>query len=246
VEGLLQKDPEYRYTADEALKDPWLASEASEHNYIDDKIGIQMFSNMSKFIIGESLRRSVYSYIIAKKYYTESNSELLKLFRECDINNDGKIDSNELLLSYGKYFPSAGDEQMDQINEFINKVDINKSGSIEYAEFLTVNNLIYKTINKNMLKEVFDFFDVTKNGSIQIDDLQEIFEDFHVNDFQLIKMLNEFDINKDQEISFAEFYEILTNYLEDDNTSTRRIKTSRNVSDENVIKTQESNIVKEI
>lgn len=190
------------------MKDDWFAD--LDFDLLRDEIGINIFSKMSKFILGESLKRSVYSYIVSKKFYSESNSDLLKLFKECDLNNDGKIDSSEILITYGKYFPGTPDEQLDKIKEFINKVDINKSGYIEYSEFLTVNSFLNNDINKQMLKAVFDFFDVTKNGSIQLDDLKEVFSDLEIDEDRIYDMIGEFDKNKDQEITFAEFYDILT------------------------------------
>lgn len=229
---LLQKDPNLRVTAEEALEDVWLASEEIVTDYIDDGVGVNIFSSMTKFIMGDSLRRSVYTYIISKKFYTESNSDLLKLFKECDINNDGKISAEELLISYGKYFPGAPEEQMEKIKEFIDRIDINKSCYIEYSEFLTINNILHQNINKTMLKEVFDFFDVTKNGSIQVDDLKEIFEDFNVDDDKMQTMLMEFDKNNDQEITFAEFYEILTSHLDDHRKPVSHKNTEENKPDE--------------
>ncbi len=218
---LLQRDPNIRLNAEEALEDEWIASEEIVTNFIDDEVGVKIFTNMSKFIMGDSLRRSVYTYIISKKFYSESNADLLKLFKECDINNDGRISAAELLISYGKYFPGTPDELLEKITLFIDKMDINKSGYIEYSEFLTINNLLNHNINKTILKEVFDFFDVSKNGVIQLDDLKEIFEDFNVDDDKMQAMLMEFDKNNDQEITFAEFYDILTNHLDDDNNYKR-------------------------
>lgn len=228
VMKLLQKDPNMRASAEEALEDEWLASEEVVTNYIDDEVGVKIFSNMTKFIMGDSLRRSVYTYIISKKFYSESNADLLKLFKECDINNDGRINSDELLISYGKYFPGTTEEKSQKINEFIERVDVNKSGYIEYSEFLTINNILNQTINQTMLKEVFDFFDVTKNGIIQIDDLKDIFEDFSIDDDKIGAMLKEFDKNGDQEITFNEFYEILTSYLDD----TKKNPSRNNTEDE--------------
>lgn len=241
VMKLLQKDPDLRVSAEEALEDEWLATEEVVTNYIDDGVGVKIFSNMSKFIMGDSLRRSVYTYIISKKFYTESNADLLKLFKECDINNDGRISADELLISYGKYFPGAPEEQLEKIQEYIEKLDINKSGYIEYSEFLTVNNILNQNLNRTKLKEVFDFFDVTKNGSIQIDDLKEIFDDIKVDDDKILAMLKEFDKNGDQEISFSEFYDMLTTFLDDD-----RKNPSYKNTEENKQVTTDINRVKEV
>jgi len=44
---LLQKEPNKRISIEEALEEQWLSTEEVVTNYIDDQIGVKMFSNMS-------------------------------------------------------------------------------------------------------------------------------------------------------------------------------------------------------
>ena len=169
---------------------------------------------MSKFIVGDTLKRSVYSYIISKRIYSESNKDLLKLFKEIDKNNDGKLDKKEIKQTYGQYFSIIPEEQNEKIDIFIEKVDINNTGFIEYDEFLTVNNVVNSEMNKKMLKEVFDFFDKKKNGTIEIDDLKLLLRNMDLETEKINEMLNEFDSDSDQKITFAEFYEKITLFIE--------------------------------
>jgi Ca2+-binding EF-hand superfamily protein len=169
---------------------------------------------MSKFIIGDTLKRSVYSYIVSKKIYTDSNIDLMKLFKEIDTNNDGKLDVDEIMAKYGQYFGSIPEEQYHKIVTFIEKVDIDNSGYIEYAEFLTINNMVNNEFNKKMLKEVFDFFDKTKNGTIDVNDLKVLFSNAHLEKDKINEMIKEFDSDYDQAISFAEFYDKFTLFIE--------------------------------
>lgn len=146
--------------------------------------------------------------------YLETNNDLLKLFKECDTNNDGKLDAGEIMAKFGQYFSAVPEEQYERIKLFIEKVDVNKSGFIEYGEFMTVNNFVNHEMNKKMLKEVFDFFDVTKNGTIEVEDLKELFKGISVEEEKIKEMLNEMDLDADQRITFAEFYEKITLFVE--------------------------------
>ena len=186
----------------------------SNEDYLDDNIGIDIFSNMSKFIVGDNLKRSVYSYILSQKIYSETNNDLLKLFKDIDLNNDGKLDINEVTAKFGQYFSAVPEEQDEKIKTFIEKVDINKTGYIEYSEYLTVNNIVNSDLNKKMLKEVFDFFDTTKNGTIDVEDLKLLFENIELEEEKINEMIKEFDSDTDQQITFAEFYDKITLFIE--------------------------------
>lgn len=213
MKKLLDRNVANRPCAKEALKDEWFDSDENE-DYLDDNIGTDILRNMSKFIVGDNLKRSVYSYIISKRIYSETNNDLLKLFREIDVNNDGKLDINEIMAKYGQNFSAIPEEQNEKIKAFIEKVDINNSGFIEYDEFLTINNIVNNDLNKKMLKEVFEFFDITKNGTIEVEDLKLLFKNSQLEEEKINEMLSEFDSDSDQAITFAEFYDKITLFIE--------------------------------
>lgn len=149
------------------------------------------------------------SYILSRKLYNENNSNLQKMFRELDVNKDGHVDIDELYNKYGTLFPGTLDEVWDKIKNFIETVDINKNGKIEYSEFLAVTSMINKEVSQKALKDVFDHYDYNKTGYISSEDLKEIFEDTNISDEEIQRMIDEVDKNGDRQISFDEFYQMI-------------------------------------
>lgn len=209
ISNLMNKNPVDRHDVHQAFNDVWL-NDTMDNSY-NQIVGVEIISNLAKFSIGKNLRRSVLSYIYSRKYYDENNYSLNKLFKEIDLNNDGKIDINELFQKYGKYFPGTVEEEWEEIKKFVNNLDINKSGKIEYSEFLTVSSVINKEVSKKHLQDAFDFFDYDKNGFIEANDMREIFEDTDLTDEALQQIIDEYDKNGDRKISFSEFCDVITN-----------------------------------
>lgn len=167
--------------------------------------GAKILNSMTKFVMGKNLQRSVASFMMTRKVFNENNPEMIKLFKEIDYNNDGSIDIEELYLKYGKYFAGTDEEQWEKVEEFIKNVDINKSGKIEYAEFLTVASIINKEMHVKTMREIFNFYDESNNGYIDAGDLKEIFEDQNMSTEAIKKIINDFDKDGDRKISFDEF-----------------------------------------
>jgi calcium-dependent protein kinase len=134
------------------------------------------------------------------------------LFNEIDENGNGHIDVGELYYNYGRFFPGTPEEAWEKVKLFVDKVDINKNGTIEYSEFLTITSLINKEVNQNLLKEVFNYYDQNGTGFIQATDLKELFEDTDLTDSNFQEMIDEYDQNADRKISFAEFYDMIVKF----------------------------------
>ena len=168
-------------------------------------------NEIAKFSIGSNLRRSILSYISSKKLYSENNQKIVQLFNTLDVNHDGAIEVDELFKAYRKYFPGTPKQQWKSIEKFIESVDINKNGKIEYSEFLTAMTLQNQEYSEKTLREIFDYYDYTKNGYIDARDLKELFEHTDITDKEIHDMLDEVDKNEDRKISFEEFCHLLGN-----------------------------------
>ena len=128
-----------------------------------------------------------------------------------DTDQNGYIDKDELIKLYKKYFPGTTQKQLKNINSFLETADVNNNGKIDYAEFLTAMNLGNKELSVQSLREVFDYYDVDKNGQIEASDIREIFEDTGLSDKEIHQMIIDVDLNENRKISFEEFYNLITN-----------------------------------
>ncbi|MCQ2819278.1 MAG: protein kinase [archaeon] len=204
---MLKKDPSKRKEASELIEDEFLKEGAGDFKY---KINISTLNLLSGFKIGETLRRSVLSYIISRKLYNEKDIELIKLFEEIDVNHDGKVDITELYSKCSIFFGEGSMSfKMKKVKKLMELVDINHTGGLEYSEFLTIMTIMKTETNKATLKQIFDYYDANHQGYIATDDLKRIFADSHITDEEFYSMLDEYDMDDDRKISFEEFLQLV-------------------------------------
>lgn len=135
-----------------------------------------------------------------KKYEfnTLVNSELIiESFKIFDENRTDDLDRQE----FKKLMIALGSDIDDkQINELYNKVDSDKSGTIDLNEFNSM--MINHNFNKNtpvqyVLEKCFDLYDKDNDGYIDMFDLQKVgdeFEEFSASeDLELlVKLVKDF------------------------------------------------------
>ena len=203
----LLKDDYFQVNDEELEKGLFFKFKSAEMK--KDYENVSIMNQIAKFSIGSNLRRSILSYMVSKKLYDENQSKIRKVFNELDVNHDGSIDISELFKQYRKYFPGTPKEQWKKIQLFIESADVNKNGKIEYSEFLTVTTLQTRELSEKTLREIFDYYDYSKNGYIEAMDIKELFENTDITDKQIHDILDEVDKNGDRKISFEEFVAIL-------------------------------------
>ena len=206
---MLCKSSTVRLSAKEALNHSWFSSENNKN--IDPDIILESLENMSNFLQGNNLRKTVLSYILTRKMYEDRNDELTKLFQSIDKDRNGFIDEAEFFECYGNYFPGTPEEQMSQIRQVIESVDINHTKKIDYTEFLIMSNKLDRSLSKKKMEEVFGYFDVDKDNFIDANDLKNTFGEKMTN-ARYQAMIDEFDKNGDRKISLEEFIEMLTKF----------------------------------
>jgi len=96
---------------------------------------------------------------IANHLQTQENQNKLKLvFQEFDKNGDGVLERDELLEGYIKVGKTMV-EASKIVNEILDRIDINKNGTIDYSEFLMANLQQDEATSHSKLKEAFKLFD---------------------------------------------------------------------------------------
>jgi len=100
----------------------------------------------------------------------EKKNKLRDVFTEFDKNGDGELDRDELIEGYQKLLGSK-EKAIKEVDEVLEKIDINKNGSIDFTEFLMTNLEKDDVISEEKLMSAFKLFDVDGNGSISVEEI---------------------------------------------------------------------------
>ena len=161
-------------------------------------------------------RKSIVLSLENKKEKSNIQKERLKLINEIfdmfDIDGDSKIKSNEIR---GILSAMGREPTHDNIMDFLFIADNNNTGIIDKENFMKALDEVFSLPEDavDQAIEAFKFFDVKKNGKINIQVLKDILlkyvdgysqDDVH-NIFQLINVDNNGDFNYEEFIDIWKF-----------------------------------------
>lgn len=190
-------DPGSRPTAEEVLATAWvndLAPNSADTILSFDVQSLKEYRYKTKF------QKLVLTFI-ASRLRDDEIQNLKDIFVALDANQDGTLTLKEIQQGLSKI------ENCDiDVEDVFESIDTDKSGVINYTEFLaaTIDKNLYQQEEK--LSQAFKMLD--KDSSEKIS-LKEMMEALNLENEDDIKELEEsivkFDINKDGEIDFKEF-----------------------------------------
>lgn len=132
--------------------------------------------------------------------------EMRRVFRKLDLNGDGRISVDEL-----KSFLAAigGKDAAAEAKSMVQVADLNKSGFIEFEEFMAVHQ---KGVTRNEIKMAFWMFDENKDGRIGAEEvmlmLRKLGESCNLEDCR--RMVNRIDRNGDGLVDMDDFMIMMT------------------------------------
>jgi calcium-dependent protein kinase len=103
----------------------------------------------------------------------DDRAKLDTTFKQLDLNGDGLLTLDELQNGYNKVFGLNIDK--DEITNIFNKIDTDKSGTIDYSEFVAASIDRKKMLSKKRLERIFKMFDKDCSGTISSDELKSMF-----------------------------------------------------------------------
>lgn len=121
---------------------------------------------MSKFKFINSLQAIVNTYIVSQ-ISIQCRNEIIQAFKSMDKNCDGVISYAELREALELVAQNNGSRA--EMEKIMRLLDLNKSGVIDYTEFLVgaIDPSEYLTVDN--LEKAFHFFDIDHSGVITID-----------------------------------------------------------------------------
>jgi calcium-dependent protein kinase len=205
VRFMLVYEPSKRILASDALHHPWIK------NHKDSKVGNFPKLNLNNFFDNISfknkLKQTTIAYLVHNMSMNENIKKLRSIFKEMDDSGDGRLSVDELRAGYKKFFSSAlSDVEFD---EMVKNLDNDKNGFIEFEEFLRAALEVETLYTKQNLKMAFDFFDKDKSGKLSVEEIKIILGGKEEDNEYIIQVVSEVDTNKDGEVSFDEFNELM-------------------------------------
>jgi calcium-dependent protein kinase len=92
---------------------------------------LKTFNSVSK------LKDAIYNFIAAQILTHKETAELRKAFSNIDKNHDGHLTTEELLEAYTQVLGAT--DAFVYVENIMKQVDIDRSGKIEYTEFIAAN-----------------------------------------------------------------------------------------------------------
>ncbi|EFX71570.1 calcium-binding mitochondrial carrier protein SCaMC-3-like isoform X1 [Daphnia pulex] len=128
-----------------------------------------------------------------------------KLFRQLDVNGDGRIDILELSQSLHKHGVPENLKE-SYATKFIQQSDLNQSGDVSLAEFI-----YYVSEHEKKLLLLFSNLDTDKDGRIKVNELITAFRDLGVaiSRQEAAQLLKRIDKDGSLDIGFNEWRDFL-------------------------------------
>lgn len=203
ISRLLCYNPNIRISAKEALEHPWF-------DQITQNMPKLALEGLFAFHSSQKLQNAVLTFIASQLSQIEDFQEISEFFRILDKNGDGRISKEELTGVFeGNFFNSF----LGNPEKIMEEVDVNRSGYIDYTEFLIACRRKELGSCISSLEATFKCFDIDNNGRISASELKEWLGDGGGKDTLWKNMIKEVDLNGDGELDIDEFKTMMLNVI---------------------------------
>jgi calcium-dependent protein kinase len=210
IQSLLIVDFQQRISASDALSHKWFDILNSNEEKINKKLSLAL-DNLKCHSATSNLIASVQGFISRHVVTHKDTKSITKAFKAFDKNMDGRVSKEELFRYYVKTMPE--NEAKKVVDEIFSVADINKSGFLEYSEFIESSMAREKLVSKKNLEAAFRMIDCDGNGKISRAELEGILDGTPLSgDKKWMKLISKADKNQDGDIDLIEFYDLLLDF----------------------------------
>lgn len=203
LKKLLENNKRDRISAAEACAHEWFDSLTS--STVSDFDFIEVIENIKQFKEDCKLKDAVHTFIISKVIDPSVYKNELAVFQMFDKDKDGMISVDELKnIMTQRGIP---EEEAAMYSDLImENADSDKSGLIDYSEFLRAAVNKKKILTRENIVKAFELFDQDRSGTIEVDEIKHWLGDDRTAAQSLIQeLLLPVDKDGDGKIDIDEF-----------------------------------------
>jgi calcium-dependent protein kinase len=184
-----------RPTASEVLEHPWFNGSASTKPTLDI-----VAKNLTTFVASNKFKVEVLGLMVDILNQGELKS-LATMFREIDVNGDGRITPDELVNAFKK---QGVDEQkvLSRVSALMTAADADGDGSLSYNELLLAVVQRKLLAKEERLWQAYCKFDRDMDGKLTAKEVAEVLQ---ISLAEAQALIKEIDLNGDGVISYPEF-----------------------------------------
>ena len=205
---LLQKDPEQRIKAKDALQHPFFTENLNVDDLLTQGTDMSLLTSLRSSMAQKTkFQDAVIAYIALNFTNKQEESKIKEIFRSMSKDHSTfKIDMDMFV----KCLTENNIANEDEAKNIFNSIDNDKNGSIEYQELVRGMTDKEKLLSDKNLKEAFDFFDVDGSKTITWDEIARVvFQGKNVPKDLMKSFLNEIGKTENDPITFPEFCEMI-------------------------------------
>lgn len=210
IRKMLELNPVKRISSHDAYHSKWV--QACQNCEIGANLLESATNNLMTFGETSKFQRVVIRFIATQLLGQDERTELANIFKSLDTSGDGKINEQELMICCKKIFGNVLSD--DDIHNIMLRVDTDKSGYIDYSEFLAAAMDKKQLLSIERLEAAFQAFDKDNDGKISAEELKIMLDSNPSLEIAAYnKLIQEVDQNGDQLIDFKEFKDMMFSLL---------------------------------
>ena len=134
---------------------------------------LKVFLHLNQETKTNGLQKGMLVFIVNFIKNPSDEAEIVKCFKELDLNGDGVISPEELSIGLSRFLKIKAKEADELSKAIFEKIDTNKSGFIDYSEFLVSAGNIEMTVTEENLEMAFNYMDEDGNGSLSVAEIRQ-------------------------------------------------------------------------
>jgi len=170
ITQLLTYKQEDRPTAQAALQHPWIVELSTVQ--VDESQAMSALGNLKSFNANSTMKQATFAFIASQLLSKTERDGLAKVFKSFDKNGDGKLSYEEVKEGYLEHYGKVMSDE--EVEAMFNAVDTDKSGFIDYSEFVVAAMNESQLTTNEKLQGAFKMFDKDGSGIISADEIREV------------------------------------------------------------------------